>query len=226
MAPSIYETPDRAESSSPGAGATPRFQTLVIVHALICVFGFAVCLPSGVILARYLRTFRPWWYTGHWIAQFALGDNEFGDTPSDDHKMYRLNTLQRWGTAILVLYLAQCALGVIIHFWKPKNATRRPAQNYLHAVVGLVVIAAGMAQIRTGYNDEWPAYMGRGRLPNGVNILWIVWCIVIVVAYVAGMAFIRKQYRQEAAGRRSGAAPSSGGYEPAHNMVPLVPKEA
>jgi hypothetical protein len=36
----------------------------------------------------------------------------------------------------------------------------------------------GMYQIRTGYSQEWPAYMDYGRLPDWVNTLWIVWCFV------------------------------------------------
>jgi hypothetical protein len=51
----------------------PGNQGLLIAHGIVCAVGFAFCLPAGVILARYLRTSRPWWYTGHWIAQFGIG---------------------------------------------------------------------------------------------------------------------------------------------------------
>jgi hypothetical protein len=46
---------------------------MVIAHAVFSVVGFALLLPSGVLVARYLRTFSPAWYTGHWIAQFGIG---------------------------------------------------------------------------------------------------------------------------------------------------------
>lgn len=51
---------------------TPQ-QRMIVAHAIFCVVGFALFLPSGVLLARYLRTFTPTWYTGHWIAQFGIG---------------------------------------------------------------------------------------------------------------------------------------------------------
>ncbi|KAJ6611601.1 hypothetical protein B0H10DRAFT_1882594 [Mycena sp. CBHHK59/15] len=191
-------------SNAPPAGPSAHFTTLVVAHALICVLGFAICLPIGALLARYLRTSRPWWYKGHWIAQFgisgpiivigvALGmaaSGVYGHTASDDHK--------NWGTIIFALYFVQCGLGAVIHFFKPKNAYRRPAQNYLHAVLGLVILALGMWQIHTGYDQEWPNYVGRGRFPDGVNSLWVMWCILLVISYAAGMWFIRKEFQQEA----------------------------
>ncbi|KAJ7663192.1 hypothetical protein DFH06DRAFT_1128525 [Mycena polygramma] len=77
---------------------------------------------------------------------------------------------------------------------------RRPIQNYLHAVFGIVVIGLGMYQIHTGFDEEWPA-RGFGTLSAGVNVLWVVWCILLVLLYAAGMWLLRKQYAQEAAGR-------------------------
>ncbi|KAJ6595145.1 hypothetical protein DFH09DRAFT_1305825 [Mycena vulgaris] len=188
-------------------GPTLHYQSLVIGHALLCVLGFAVLLPAGAILARYMRTFRPWWYTAHWVAQVGIAgpvvvigvvlgyvaNHEYGETPGDDHK--------KWGTIILALYVLQCAFGAVIHYIKPKNARRRPPQNYLHAIAGIAILILGMYQIHTGYDNEWPIYVGLGPLPNGVNALWIVWCILLVIAYTAGLWFIRKQYKQEADAR-------------------------
>ncbi|KAJ7629555.1 hypothetical protein B0H17DRAFT_962861, partial [Mycena rosella] len=152
------------------------FRSLVIGHGFLCVFGFAVLLPAGVLVARYMRTFRPWWYIAHWIAQAAielitpflqagpvillgvvlgfLANKAYGDpeTPHSDHKT--------WGTIILLLYVIQCILGAVIHYVKAKNATRRPPQNYLHAHLGLTILILGMYQIRTGYNEEWPHNVG------------------------------------------------------------------
>lgn len=76
------------------------------------------------------------------------------------------------------LYVIQCAIGAVIHFFKPKNAKGRPIQNYFHAIFGLIVIALGMYQIHTGYDEEWPIYSGSGGLPHDVSLLWIVWFIV------------------------------------------------
>ncbi|KAJ7687605.1 hypothetical protein B0H17DRAFT_1069652 [Mycena rosella] len=191
----------------PPNGTSPHFKALVIGHALLCVFGFAVLLPAGVFLARYLRTFRPWWYNAHWIMQAGIAgpvitigvvlgymaSGAFGKTAGDNHKTY--------GSVLFYIYFAQCIFGALIHYVKPKNATRRPPQNYVHALLGLVILSLGMYQIRTGYHQEWPQYVGEGILPAGVTSLWLVWCILLPIAYGAGMYFIRLQYRQEAVAR-------------------------
>lgn len=61
---------------------------------------------------------------------------------------------------------------------KPKNSRTRQPQNYVHAVVGLLIIALAFYQVRTGYHSQWPKSTGRGPLPRGVNIVWYVWVVV------------------------------------------------
>lgn len=79
---------------------------------------------------------------------------------------------------LLLFYLLQCSLGAVIHWFKPKNAKRRPVQNYFHAVLGIAIIGLAIYQVRTGYSDEWPYMTGLGNLPNAVNVLWVFWAIV------------------------------------------------
>ncbi|OCB92085.1 CBD9-like protein [Sanghuangporus baumii] len=196
-------------ASSSGSSTVPLlgFQKLVIAHAVLLGVAFLILLPAGALLARWLRTFSPHWFIGHWIIQFylagalivvgvALGiaavSNAGAQHLNDDHK--------RWGIAIFVLYFVQCALGGIIHFIKPaprRNDTRtRPPQNYAHAVIGLLVIGLSFYQVRTGYKGEWES-MGRGPAPKGVNEAWIAWVVVLPILYAAGLALLPRQYRQE-----------------------------
>ncbi|KAJ7611977.1 hypothetical protein DFH06DRAFT_1484988 [Mycena polygramma] len=191
-------------------GPAPSYQVPIIAHAFCCVIAFALFLPGGALLARYLRTFKPWWYSLHWIVQLTAGvfivigvalgvvANHESQTALDNHK--------RTGVALFVLYILQCSIGAVVHFFKASDAKRRPVQNYFHGLLGVIVIAMGMYQIRTGYNVEWPAYMATdrhptGKLPGWINTLWIVWCIMLVVAYASGMWYLRKQYGQEATER-------------------------
>ncbi|KAJ7460307.1 hypothetical protein FB451DRAFT_1045491, partial [Mycena latifolia] len=134
----------------------------VIAHALICVFGFAILLSPGALVARYMRTFRPWWSTTHWIAQFGtatrnlLGLELDNRTAGDDYKV--CDPVRDLYDAEAVIEMgdyhpcALCALGAAIHYIKPKNA-HRPPQNCLHAVLGIVIMILGMYQIHTGYDD-------------------------------------------------------------------------
>ena len=62
------------------------------------------------------------------------------------------DTHKKWGIALFVLYIAQIFLGAVIHWIKPASFTvqkKRPLQNYLHAVFGLLIIGLSFYQVRT-----------------------------------------------------------------------------
>ncbi|KAJ7213029.1 hypothetical protein GGX14DRAFT_446093 [Mycena pura] len=202
---------DDSSDTSDDIPLTP-YQRMIMAHAVLCVLGFALFLPIGALVARYLRTFASTWYTFHWIAQFVLAGSTiiagvvlaFKAASSDGRQTYKiLDTHKKTGIILFSLYFAQCALGAIIHWAKPRRGwSRRPPQNYLHAVFGLAIIGLAMYQIHTGIKDEW-LLVGRGPLPDGVETLWVVWCVVLPVMYAIGLVFLRKQYKQEDAARMS-----------------------
>lgn len=160
-----------------GSVSTPllNYQKMLVAHGILCVIGFLGILPAGALLARYMRTYSSAWFKGHhllqlficeWfissalsvrsdavyaafpiiVAGFALGFagvHTSGAPASDDHK--------KWGIAIFVLYVFQLVIGEVIHLVKPKSWTvgkRRPAQNYFHAVLGVLIIALAFYQVR------------------------------------------------------------------------------
>ncbi|KAJ7019216.1 hypothetical protein C8F04DRAFT_1214393 [Mycena alexandri] len=186
------------------------YQRMVVAHAILSVVGFALLLPLGALVARYLRTFSPSWFTVHWIAQFGISGPViivgivlgFKASGNIGYKILDPHKVGKPGIVLLALYVAQCIFGAVIHWVKPKNATSRPLQNYLHAILGLTIIGLSMYQIRTGYSQEWPNFTGLGKVPSGVNILWMVWVVVLPVLYAIGLAFLPKQYRQENAARK------------------------
>ncbi|KAF7357935.1 CBD9-like protein [Mycena venus] len=201
------------DSGDTSSGATDDipftpYQRKVVTHAILCVVGFALLLPSGVLLARYLRTFTPTWYTGHWIAQFVLAGPTIiagivmGFKASGPFNYKLMDNHKKTGIVLFALYLTQCIIGALIHYVKAKNATRRPPQNYFHAVFGITIIVLSMYQIRTGYHYEWPTYTGLGSVPNGVNALWMFWVVILPVMYAVGLLFLKKQYRQEKESRK------------------------
>jgi hypothetical protein len=62
----------------------------------------------------------------------------------------RLTRKQRVGYAILGLYIAQIVIGVFIHSVRVPFLFifHRPPQNYLHAILGLVILAMAGYQVR------------------------------------------------------------------------------
>ncbi|KIM40060.1 hypothetical protein M413DRAFT_73322 [Hebeloma cylindrosporum] len=199
-------TTSPTNSSSTDSSSIPLqpYQKLIVGHAVLCVIGFLFLLPAGALFARYARTFMNNWFQGHWGLQFALAgpvifvgvilgiasvSQAKAKHLDDDHK--------HWGIALFVLYLVQCALGAFIHFVKNANRARRPAQNYLHGVVGVVLIGLALYQVHSGYDHEWPTTTGRDPLPSGVKTLFVIWAILLPLSYAIGLAFLPKQYRQE-----------------------------
>ncbi|KAI8992905.1 hypothetical protein BD414DRAFT_482655 [Trametes punicea] len=196
------------------------FEKYIVAHAIFCVIGFLGFLPLGALLARYTRTYTSSWFTAHWICQLALaGPTIIIGVALGIHAVNLSGTgavndvHKKWGIAIFVLYLLQVAIGLTIHYVKPRSWAsgrgRRPVQNYFHAVFGLLIIAFAMFQVRTGFRSEWPAQTGRGSVGNGANVFWYFWIIFISALYFAGLAFLFRQFRQERAAQREGAMKDS-----------------
>ncbi|KAK0213312.1 hypothetical protein DFS33DRAFT_114801 [Desarmillaria ectypa] len=184
------------------------YQRMIVAHAILCVVGFLFFLPFGSLLARYVRTFTPKWYTGHWISQFAIsgpliivGFALGVQSVTSSNAIHLDDAHKQWGVVIFVLYWVQCALGAFIHWVKPKRSTGRPLQNYFHATFGLLIISLAFYQVRTGYKTEWPRTTGRGDIAQGADIVWYVWVVVVPLLYLIGLTFLPKQYRQEAAAK-------------------------
>ncbi|KAF7978967.1 hypothetical protein HWV62_44209 [Athelia sp. TMB] len=197
----------------------------IVAHGVLCTVGFLGLLPLGVLVARWTRTFTPHWFTSHWVIQsvlwlimelFAAGPIIVAGVAlgihavDESHGMHLDDTHKKLGIALFVLYFAQLAFGALIHFVRVASAgpARRPPQNYAHAVMGLLILALAGWQVRTGFRTEYPEWT-TGRVPMGVETLWIVWVVLIPAAYLAGLALLPRQFRQERA-RRAGAGGGSG----------------
>jgi len=181
---------------------------MVIAHGILCLVGFLFFLPLGSLVARYFRTSTNSWFKAHQTIQsllagpviivgWALGIAVVADGggPHFTSKHTRL------GLVLFILYTVQVLLGNIIHRFKPKSAAlRRPVQNYIHVLLGIIIIIASFYQVHTGYKEEFPELTGRD-LPKAADIVFYVWIAVIPLLYLAGLALLPKQFRQEAASR-------------------------
>lgn len=49
------------------------YEKYIIAHGIISVLAYLLLLPVGALIARYLRSFSPFWFKLHWIIQWVLG---------------------------------------------------------------------------------------------------------------------------------------------------------
>ncbi|EMD30723.1 hypothetical protein CERSUDRAFT_120335 [Gelatoporia subvermispora B] len=181
------------------------------IHAHLMTFGFLVCLPLGVLIARYFRTFTRRWWFGHTLVQFlvsgpiiiagwVLGHQTTSETLTghydDPHK--------RIGLALLILYLVQLIVGLTIHYFKTPSlfGGQRPPQNYFHAIFGLVIIALASYQVHLGMFHEWAFTFGNTHpVHPGCKHFWLGCTTTFFGLYGIGLVLLRRQYQQEAVAR-------------------------
>ncbi|KAG8825761.1 hypothetical protein FRC17_008545 [Serendipita sp. 399] len=197
------------------------YQKMLMGHAILSGVGFLIVLPIGALIGRWVRNFTTTWFKGHWFFQAVLGIpiiwsgwflavagiiSKEGRHFDDTHKVL--------GLVLIGAYTLQLLLGVHIHFFKPRRrplppatmnqnvaqlmtTSHRPLLNYVHAVVGLSIIALSFYQVYLGINVEWEVSTGRGVAPRIVERLWIAWIVVLPVAYFLGLSLLPRQLRQE-----------------------------
>jgi len=185
-------------------------QRLMAAHGVLMTLAFFFFLPAGALLARLGRTYTRSWFIGHSILQgwisgplilsgFVIAAVEV-DSKSVDHFS---STHKKVGLAIFILYILQASLGTIIHFFKPTPskashpARRRPPQNYLHAILGITILALSFWQIRTGFDVEWSTTQDMDKFGPAVYKFWTAWVVILCVAYVGGLALLPRQFSQE-----------------------------
>ncbi|KAI0260804.1 hypothetical protein BC834DRAFT_973108 [Gloeopeniophorella convolvens] len=186
-----------------------EYEKRVRDHALLASIAFLILVPLGVLLPRYLRTFTNRWFLGHAATNFiisgplvfaawAMGQkaHNLSHAPMDHHK--------RIGFCIFSLYIAQVLLGAFIHFVRIPFlfVGHRPPQNYIHAILGLLILAMANYQVHYGYSHEWPLLTGNVHpVKEAAKHAWLALMIVFWALYLIGLAFLPRQYKQEKEGR-------------------------
>ncbi|KZV79345.1 hypothetical protein EXIGLDRAFT_661129 [Exidia glandulosa HHB12029] len=180
------------------------YESMIKAHAVMFGIAFLVLLPSGALVARLTRTWNRFWFPAHWLIQFFLAGPlvvaAFGVAVSavKRHRTGHFNdTHKKVGLALFILYIVQCAIGAFIHFVKSPKRTRRPPQNYGHAIVGLVIFGLALYQVHLGYTFEWPVFVATSVVPHGVSIAWTIWAVGIPLLYALGLVLLPRQWRQE-----------------------------
>ncbi|KAA1472398.1 hypothetical protein DENSPDRAFT_838654 [Dentipellis sp. KUC8613] len=180
-------------------------------HGLISSIAFLIFLPLGVLVARHVRTFSNGWWFAHWITNFiisgplifagwALGHQTTSQSFTGGHFKDRH---QKIGLALLILYLVQLFMGAFIHFVRTPSifVVHRPPQNYLHAILGIAILALAAYQVHYGLYTEWAFVTGNLHpVPMSAKHAWLALIIIFWALYGLGLAFLPRQYKQEKEG--------------------------
>jgi len=186
-----------------------EYEKRVRDHGLLAAIAFLVVIPVGVLFPRYVRTYFNQWWWGHAIANFiisgplvfaawAMGQkaHDLTHAPMDHHK--------RIGFVIFGLYIGQVVLGAFIHFVRipVPFLGHRPPQNYIHALLGLAILALASYQVHYGIYTEWPLMTGNIHpVKEAAKHAWLALVIVFWSLYAIGLVFLRRQYTKEREGR-------------------------
>ncbi|KAJ7115063.1 hypothetical protein C8R43DRAFT_902864 [Mycena crocata] len=195
------------------------------IHAHVAFFAYLVAMPLGIFIARYLRTFTNSWFWPHAIVNFVLtGPLVFTgfalgyQTSSQAGAPHFSDPHQQVGLALLVMYLIQVFLGAFIHWIKLpfRFPGGRPPQNYLHAILGLSIVALASWQTHYGLWYEWMWATGNAHPVNWrCKHFWLAVVVIVWSLYIIGLGLLPRQLKQEEASRRAK-------YETFDDDVPLV----
>ncbi|KAJ8509441.1 hypothetical protein ONZ45_g8384 [Pleurotus djamor] len=183
-----------------------------IPHAILCTIGFLIILPIGSLVARYLRTFTHNWFWFHAIWQFLVGGPIIfagwalgRETTNLLQEPHYNDPHKKTGLALLILYILQLTLGAVIHWYKPTVFFKgvRPPQNYLHAVLGLIILALAAYQVHYGLNTEWLLTGNFHAVPQSAKNAWEALIILFWILYPLGLFLLPRQFTQERAYRRA-----------------------
>jgi hypothetical protein len=173
------------------ATGVARVQGYVYVHGTLMLTSFAVLLPLGVLVARYLRSLSssPKWFVVHACTQ-ALGGVVawvglcFGvvganDSPTHAHAIF--------GSIVMVLLTLQLLSGTSCVRPNPNAGFRRQVWSALHQVAGWSVFALGLFNCLIG--------MILLVLPVGT---WVSFIVITTTLCVAGVALeLRRLSRRD-----------------------------
>ncbi|KAH9991814.1 hypothetical protein BJV77DRAFT_1006009 [Russula vinacea] len=130
------------------------------VHAGLCILAFLLVIPSGALVVRYAKA------TGSSAAFACIGI---------------CNLVSWWGTALVLLYCVQCAVG----FW----VQRIPESNRtsLHRVL---LAGLGVCIVLLAFYDAWLGFVAAGDSP----LLWCILFVVIPSLYLVGVVMIQRRF--------------------------------
>ncbi|CDZ97732.1 Predicted membrane protein, contains DoH and Cytochrome b-561/ferric reductase transmembrane domains [Phaffia rhodozyma] len=196
----------KASASSVANRVKPfnKRQKLLITHGTLGGVAMMVFVPLGVLVARLLRVFYPWWIQAHWIihitmsaplliAAIAISIHTTTVNIGNDHFF---STHRQLGLTVFIIFWLQIILGAFIHWRQPSSAKkirRKSIYNWFHPFLGVTILILGWATVWTGFG-EWDDYNVGRHVGWGVKGAWVGLVVLFALAYLIGLLLLRRQF--------------------------------
>lgn len=190
------------DTHSPANTKSGKASFALIAHITCGVLATMMVLPGGVVVPRITRglTTSNWWFRFHQISQgicaIALIAAGFGIALRFGGELD--STHRKTGVALFALTIVQILLGLFAHYYTPGWRVRRfvfetkrgrGPSNFLHVIMGVIIVAVGWSTCWTGLTDEWHR-RGHGIPKNGFRIGWGMIIMLWIAAYFLGIIFL------------------------------------
>lgn len=179
---------------------------MIIAHMVFMILAWLILVPAAILTARYGRLMFTW-FPVHRNVQIAAFVSvligfiiivvEVGDGPHFDSDHAKA------GLAIFIIMFLQMVLGLLGHRTKRFHVSR-----IIHVVVGLGVTVTAVWNCTEGLQlwdwgpPHWAGY-----------VLW-AWAALLLVIYLVGLVFLRKdlrQHKQDTLSEKQGALSQDSG---------------
>lgn len=158
--------------------------------------------PAGILVPRIARglTEKRWWFPVHGAVNGLLGFGlvvaAFGIAKANFSGGYN-STHRKLGLALFVLCIFQTLLGLFTHFYQRvhrlQTTAGRGPTNFIHMVLGLVIVAVGWSTVWEGLDAEWGMYSGTGKPGIGWKAGWGLIVALASIAYLGGLYLLPRQ---------------------------------
>ena len=179
---------------------------MIIAHMVMMIVAWFILVPAGILIGRYGRTFFKWfpYHRGIQITAFVLVLIAFILIVVEVQKGgggHFNNSHGKAGLAIFIIMFCQILIGIVGHHFKRFNPTR-----IFHVIVGLGVTVAAV------WNSTEGLQLWQWAPPQFAQwILWI-WAGLLLLAYLAGLAFLPRDLREWKQAQRASAIEEKQGY--------------
>ncbi|WWC88768.1 uncharacterized protein L201_003681 [Kwoniella dendrophila CBS 6074] len=215
------------EKGGKSSSTTTSTSNILIAHVVCGSIATMAILPIGIIIPRISRGFsiNRWWFPTHGalngLIAFGLIVAAFGIAKANFLGGFD-STHRKLGLTLFILSIIQVLLGILPHFWQPKHklqtSSGRGPINFLHMLLGLVVVGVGFGTVWWGIDQEWEMYSGKGKPNVGWKVGWGLVVGITAIIYLGGFYLLPRQLKMEKE-RRHWASKVSNSYADPQSLV-------